>query len=172
MENKIFTKCIICNKSTDLTYEHIIPESLGNKEIGEKFVCKKCNSEMGNKIDKKLINDPLIGVYRNMYNIVGKTGSLPEIKGILKYNGAEVSLKNGKIKYVPNMVEKENGVFEIRANTLEEAKKMVETKCKRQNKDDCTVDYKIQSENIKNPQFVSENIIGDMEFIGKDLELA
>ena len=78
MESK---KCIICReiKNENLfSEEHIIPDSLGGTiKITE--VCKKCNEEMGKKLDYYLTNFILNRIYRKKYKISGKTGTLPEI---------------------------------------------------------------------------------------------
>ena len=78
MENK---KCIICREIKNKNFfseEHIIPDSLGGTiKISE--VCKKCNEEMGKKLDYHLTDFISNRVYRKKYKISGKTGKIPEI---------------------------------------------------------------------------------------------
>ena len=78
MENK---ECIICKeiKNKNLfSEEHIIPDSLGGT-IKILEVCKKCNEEMGKKLDYHLTDFISNRIYRKKYKISGKTGKIPEI---------------------------------------------------------------------------------------------
>ena len=78
MQNK---ECIICReiKNENLfSEEHIIPDSLGGTiKISE--VCKKCNEEMGKKLDYHLTDFISNRIYRKKYKISGKKGKIPEI---------------------------------------------------------------------------------------------
>lgn len=55
-------QCIFCHKDTCLSksVEHIIPESLGNKDIWfpKGYVCDECNHYFAIKIEKELLNQP------------------------------------------------------------------------------------------------------------------
>ena len=78
MESK---ECIICReiKNKNLfSEEHIIPDSLGGT-IKILEVCKKCNEEMGKKLDYHLTDFISNRIYRKKYKISGKTGKIPEI---------------------------------------------------------------------------------------------
>jgi len=78
MESK---ECIICReiKNKNLfSEEHIIPDSLGGT-IKILEVCKKCNEEMGKKLDYHLTDFISNRIYRKEYKISGKTGKIPEI---------------------------------------------------------------------------------------------
>lgn len=74
-------ECIICReiKNENLfSEEHIIPDSLGGTiKISE--VCKKCNEEMGKKLDYHLTDFISNRIYRKKYKISGKKGKIPEI---------------------------------------------------------------------------------------------
>ena len=70
-------KCIICRKiKSDFNDEHVIPDSIqGYYHI--KKVCKDCNSKMGSKIDDKLTNHKFIEFQRNLLELKGKSGAIP-----------------------------------------------------------------------------------------------
>ncbi len=55
-------KCIFCenDSSTSKSVEHIVPESLGNKDIilPKGFVCDACNNYFASKVEKVLLEDP------------------------------------------------------------------------------------------------------------------
>ncbi len=55
-------RCIFCNNdsSTSKSVEHIVPESLGNKDIilPKGFVCDACNNYFARKVEKVLLEDP------------------------------------------------------------------------------------------------------------------
>ena len=78
MESK---ECIICREIKNENFfseEHIIPDSLGGTiKISE--VCKKCNEEMGKKLDYHLTDFISNRIYRKKYKISGKKGKIPEI---------------------------------------------------------------------------------------------
>jgi len=69
--------CIICRKKkADFNDEHVIPDSIqGYYQINT--VCTDCNSRMGSAIDNKLINHKFIEFQRFLFNIKGKSGSIP-----------------------------------------------------------------------------------------------
>ena len=54
--------CIFCHEASDnsKSIEHIIPESLGNKEhtLWKGAVCDKCNNYFATKIEKELLDQP------------------------------------------------------------------------------------------------------------------
>ena len=70
--------CILCLSCSDaLTDEHIFPEAIGGR-IKSAILCKKCNSNVGRKIDAPFLNQKNIQLARSAYQIAGKTGSIPQ----------------------------------------------------------------------------------------------
>lgn len=85
-------KCIICRKEKEqkeFSDEHVIPDSIGGY-YHIYTVCKTCNSEMGNKVDSKLVNHYFTSFFRYELNIKGKTGDIPN-----PFNGTHI-LENDK----------------------------------------------------------------------------
>ena len=69
--------CIICRKETnEFSDEHVIPDSIGGY-YHIYSVCKGCNSSLGQNVDSKLVNHKLIEFQRQMLNIKGKSGCVP-----------------------------------------------------------------------------------------------
>lgn len=71
--------CIICHElknESDFNDEHVIPDSLGGYYHTYK-VCKACNSELGHKVDSRLVNNFLSQVCRERLEIKGKSGNIP-----------------------------------------------------------------------------------------------
>ena len=54
-------RCILCLKSSDLSEEHIIPESIGGR-LSIKFLCTSCNSILGRTVEKAVKSDPSIRI--------------------------------------------------------------------------------------------------------------
>lgn len=137
-----FQKCIICNSQEDLTYEHIIPESLGNYTLGEKFVCKNCNSKMGSKIDSVLCNNPIIQLFRSKYDIKGKKGNTVKMQG--EFAGKKASFKNGKIKISNSFEKTGENTYTASADTFEELEKIIVSGLKRRKISDEEVQKQIE----------------------------
>lgn len=80
-------QCIFCkcDSSKSKSIEHIIPESLGNKEyiLHTGIVCDKCNHYFSLKIEKKLLEQPYFQSRRFWQAIVSKKGKYPSVKGML-----------------------------------------------------------------------------------------
>jgi len=55
------SKCILCLKSSDLSEEHIIPESIGGR-LSIRFLCASCNSILGRTVEKAAKSDPSIRI--------------------------------------------------------------------------------------------------------------
>ena len=98
------TRCIFCgNDSKDSkSVEHIIPESLGNKDlILEKgVVCDKCNNYFASKIEEPVLS--LDGFKRlRFYNFIeNKRGSIPPSDALFMGEIAETKwVKNADGKY-------------------------------------------------------------------------
>jgi hypothetical protein len=70
--------CIFCHKdsSTSKSVEHIIPESLGNKEhiLPKGYVCDACNNYFSVKIEKELLAQPYFVSMRFRNEILTKKG--------------------------------------------------------------------------------------------------
>lgn len=71
-------QCIFCHKdsSTSKSVEHIIPESLGNKEhiLPKGYVCDTCNNYFSVKIEKELLAQPYFVSMRRRNDIRTKHG--------------------------------------------------------------------------------------------------
>lgn len=71
------THCIICHSdNVEASDEHVISEALGGA-FHIFNVCKACNSNLGTKVDIKLVDHLLMKICREKYNLSGKTGKLP-----------------------------------------------------------------------------------------------
>lgn len=85
--------CIFCHQPSDnsKSIEHIVPESLGNKNtvLWRGAVCDKCNNYFAIKIEKELLKQPYFISVRNRNFIKSKKGkTIPQ--------QVLVSLKDGK----------------------------------------------------------------------------
>jgi hypothetical protein len=97
-------RCIFCKKdsSKSKSVEHIIPESLSNKEhiLQPKIVCDKCNHYFSIKIEKPLLEQPYFRNLRYEQAIQNKKGNYIPEKGLLVHpQGGFIELsrdKNGK----------------------------------------------------------------------------
>lgn len=73
-------QCIFCHKdsSTSKSVEHIIPESLGNKEhfLPKGYVCDECNHYFAIKIENELLSQPYFVSMRFRNEILTKKGKL------------------------------------------------------------------------------------------------
>lgn len=81
-------KCIFCknDSSNSKSVEHIIPESLGNKNnvLSKGVVCDSCNNYFGNKIEKTVLELPYFKSLRGRIMIENKKGKIPSISGFTK----------------------------------------------------------------------------------------
>ncbi len=72
-------KCIICLDDKDnFNDEHVIPDVLGGVYIINS-VCKDCNSDLGRRVDIKIINEFAAKNFRHDYQLSGKSGKLPVV---------------------------------------------------------------------------------------------
>lgn len=92
-------KCIFCKteSSQSISIEHIIPESLGNKEhiLGKGIVCDTCNQYFAKKIEKPLLETLYFKHVRHRNSIQSKKRRIPKIGGVI---GGKVEIgkdKNG-----------------------------------------------------------------------------
>lgn len=80
-------RCIFCKNNSDNTksIEHIVPESLGNKEhvMPKGAVCDKCNSYFALKIEKPALDTDFFKHLRFRSGIESKKGKIPPGKGII-----------------------------------------------------------------------------------------
>lgn len=78
--------CIFCHNdsSTSKSVEHVIPESLGNKEhiLPTGYVCDTCNNYFSIKIEKDLLAQPYFVSMRFRNEIITKKGKLVKEKMI------------------------------------------------------------------------------------------
>lgn len=79
-------ECIFCHKdsSTSKSIEHLIPESLGNKQhvLPAGYVCDTCNHYFSIKIEKELLSQPYFISMRSRNEILTKKGKLVKEKMI------------------------------------------------------------------------------------------
>ncbi len=73
-------QCVFCHKdsSNSKSIEHIIPESLGNKEhiLPKGYVCDECNHYFAIKIENELLSQPYFVSMRFRNEILTKKGKL------------------------------------------------------------------------------------------------
>ena len=90
-------RCIFCkiNSIDTISIEHVIPESLGNKEhvLPKGAVCDKCNNYFATKIEKELLDFPYFKSLRHRNRIPSKKNRIPIEKAfILHQKGDWVDL--------------------------------------------------------------------------------
>lgn len=118
-------KCIICNKETISSEEHIIPEALGNKDFITSDVCKECNSKLGEKIDYHLTNCFHFKLCRKKYNLLGKKNkSIHLFPSKLKdTNNITYLVKNDIPEIIPNLkIDNDSNIIQITASNEDSAK--------------------------------------------------
>ena len=105
-------ECIFCHKdsSTSKSIEHIIPESLGNKDyfLPCGYVCDECNHYFAIKVEKELLSRPYFVSMRSRNEILTKKGKLVREKmifpGALKCCEVEMKMtRNGLIASLNDM---------------------------------------------------------------------
>lgn len=79
--------CLFCKQVSDnsKSVEHIIPESLGNKDIvlPRGIVCDDCNQYFATKIEKPLLEQPYFKNVRHRAQIESKKGRIPIEKALI-----------------------------------------------------------------------------------------
>ncbi len=86
-------RCIFCKQESSRTksVEHIVPESLGNKEhvmpLGS--VCDGCNNYFSIKIEKPSLEHDFFRQQRFRNGIESKKGRIPRGKGLIPYTKSE-----------------------------------------------------------------------------------
>lgn len=113
-------KCIFCKQdaSKSKSVEHIVPESLGNKNhvLPKGVVCDKCNQYFALKVEKKVLETDFFKSLRHRNGIESKKGKIPQGKAIIpktKYE-ADVILHKKKEKPIEVILDKES--FELVMN--------------------------------------------------------
>lgn len=129
--------CMFCNQIEESSEEHIIPSSLGNDTLKTNLVCKKCNNELGSKVDAKFLNNQIVAMYRNKYNLKGKKGAVPlDLKEGFDKQGNKYSRspKDGRYEVIPQN-EIKNGKFSILASSEKNAETILNKMVKRKHID-------------------------------------
>lgn len=88
-------RCIFCkNDSTNSkSVEHIVPESLGNKNniLPKRVVCDNCNTYFGSKIEKTVLEMPYFKSLRSRLLIENKKGKNSRMQGFTE-NGESIEI--------------------------------------------------------------------------------
>lgn len=169
-------KCMICgtipcndNPETAITFEHIIPEALGNHNFGGCFLCKKCNGRLGELVDTKLCNNDIIALIRLRFNLAGKSGRFPAIQGRVD-NIENVKVINRNLRFPNYLKEVEKGKFVISATTKNEAISMITKTLQRRGCSNATIEKalsyikKLTPRQIKNPTLKADAAFDKKEF--------
>lgn len=89
--------CVFCehDASTSRSVEHIIPESLGNKEhiLERGIVCDKCNNYFASKIEEPVLSSINFQNLRSRQGIANKRGIIPFQYGICPQAGVPIALR-------------------------------------------------------------------------------
>ena len=76
-------RCIFCKEPSDAScsVEHIIPESLGNSEhtLPKGVVCDSCNNYFARKVEKPILDSPMMRLLRSDRMIPNKRKRFPSI---------------------------------------------------------------------------------------------
>ncbi len=126
-------KCYVCeeeiNKKNE-TKEHILINAIGGNLKPKTLICKKCNSEFGEKIDAELAKQ--LNFFSNMLNIKRDRYASQNLELKSKKTGEEILLKPGgkpirrMIKIDKNLDGNNKGVISISASNMREARKALE----------------------------------------------
>lgn len=88
-------RCIFCLEASNVSrsVEHIIPESLGNKDhvLPPGVVCDKCNNYFASKVEKPFLELPAVQQLRFEQNVLSKRQRIPPGFGMLDL-GAPIEL--------------------------------------------------------------------------------
>ena len=133
-------KCILCGKTVDklgpenpLTEEHIIPYALGNDTLKDYFLCKCCNSNLGDKVDAPFVDSFIMKMKRKVYNI-RCTGTIPNpFKEGKDENGNLIRVDDNMVPHIVPRVEKDGNHYTIHTSTKEEAKSIIKKVLQRNN---------------------------------------
>ena len=152
-------RCIICGKSSadlgdvnPLTEEHIIPKALGNNSLKCCFLCKTCNSRLGDTIDAAFINSFDIKLIRNQLGIKGRNGIPNPFANGKDSNGNVVHLDEKMHPKMVSRVEKTSNGIRIHASSKEEAKKIAQKALSRKGINQEAINEVLQSIESKEPK--------------------
>lgn len=171
--------CIICRKEKEeFSDEHVIPDSIkGYYHIYT--VCKTCNSDLGTRVDSKLVNHKFIEFQRHLLGIKGKSGAIPnpfsgtqtikddpEQKVIVTFDekGQLIPKLLPKIPNITSPDDLENYSFTIDASDLHLKDKIIEKILKRNGIDKSRVNFQEQRERSERPWIQSQMAIDIKDF--------
>lgn len=131
--------CIFCEKESQATVEHVVPEFLGGSLI-IKEVCKECNSKMGSDFEGPISRSVIFRLPRHLYKIQGKSSStvnaFPNIGST--EDGTKVKVDSQSKPYMTTKVKEkkiEGGGIEVNlmvdASDKEKIPKIIEAKIRR-----------------------------------------
>jgi len=145
-------KCYVCNQvltPSNSTSEHIILNALGGRLKSKTLICKKCNSEFGDKIDSELAKQ-----YEFFANYLNINRDRKKIKNLKLTKDGKVYYRDpsGKITLEPQVqkqkVSSTEYTFKIVVNNSKEATKHIENFKKKYTKVDISNDYKATVEYV------------------------
>ena len=132
-------RCIFCKKTksnfsngNDWSIEHIIPLSLGNHTLITNDVCKNCNNKLGQNVDSHFVNCLPIAMKRLVLGLKGESGKLPQPfkEGVDQFGNTIHVDEHFNVTVVPSL-RQEGDHFKGTAPSKEQAKRMIETRLKR-----------------------------------------
>ncbi|RAZ91526.1 HNH endonuclease [Mesorhizobium hawassense] len=89
--------CVFCehDTSTSRSVEHVIPESLGNKEhiLARGIVCDKCNNYFASKIEEPILSSTHFQNLRGRQQITNKRGVIPFQYGTFPQAAVPIALR-------------------------------------------------------------------------------
>lgn len=110
-------RCIFCGSTNGLeTKEHIIPESLGGKEIlPEGLVCEKCNRYFGRAFENPALNSEKIKFLRALERIPSKRGRIPiagceRVEIFVDGNTEPIEISNSPFQGATKTIKYGNGI--------------------------------------------------------------
>lgn len=119
-------QCIFCKESSDnsVKIEHIIPESLGNKNhvLPPGVVCDSCNQYFGSKVEKEVLEQSFFRNLRFRQYVVNKKGKPPVGKSIIidpLLHDAEIREVNGSLEVIIHNEKVFNDLHEQMSNGTE-----------------------------------------------------
>ncbi len=90
-------RCVFCERdsSASRSVEHIIPESLGNREhiLERGIVCDGCNNYFASKIEEPVLSSIHFQNLRSRQEIANKRGNIPFEYGVFPEAGVPIALR-------------------------------------------------------------------------------
>ena len=97
-------RCIFCKKCSDnsKSIEHIIPESLGNKDhtLSPGWVCDSCNNYLSRNVEAPFLNSHTLRNSRFSMSIPSKKGRIPRATSYMHGNSIPLDILLNKYKEV------------------------------------------------------------------------